>query len=301
MLSFFRKKDGEQPKMEGQESVVSSSELLEEETTTSEEEEIETALSIHPDWDITKEDQYSFQFLNQECAPLKPNQLSLSGISLMRESETTYRVTAFIRNSLDKAIRLEETTLVLLNEKEEILGRKAFNLSDVGEIPARSARPWNFVFTNKDLFTMDLPLHGWKLAFQLAPSSRKHSLDLADSWEKSLAEQDKQQLRNMVENMTPPKKGEVNFLGLQAKFADTGDLHVTMLIRNGSEKNINLEQIPLHVEDATGEVIATGGFKLDKFEVIANTSKPWTFIFPKTMVSKENPDLSRWKAYAPQN
>ncbi|MCM3716145.1 accessory Sec system S-layer assembly protein [Alkalihalobacillus oceani] len=298
MLPFFNKNKNEKPELAGQESPVSSEELLNE-SSSSGDEEIETELSIHPAWNLAKEDFYAFQFLNLECEPLKPNQLSLSGISLLPENERLFRVTAFIRNSLDKAITLEDVTLVLLNEDGTLLGRKAFNLKEVGEIPARSSRPWYFKFSDKDLFTTELPSTGWKLAFQLKPSSRKHSLDLAKSWESSLAKESKQQLEAMVEKIEPPKPGEVNFMGLQAKKDEKGDLHVTMLIRNGTEKNINLEQLPLHVEDASGEVVAKGGFKLDDFTVKANTSKPWTFIFPKEMVTKEELDLSKWKAYSP--
>jgi SLAP domain-containing protein len=92
----------------------------------------------------------------------------------------------------------------------------------------------------------------------------------------------------------------VNFMGLQAKKSEDGNLHVTMLIRNGSDKNIQLQQLPLEVVDATGDVIAKGGFALNDFEVKANTSKPWTFIFPSSLVLKEEIDLSVWKAYPPQ-
>lgn len=302
MLSFFKKKDGGKPVLEGEESVVSSSELLSEEQQGEQSsEEIITALSLHPDWNITKEDQYAFQFLNMECPPLKPNQLSLSGISLIEETENNFRITAFIRSSVNRPIELKETTLVLLNEKGDILGRKLFDLQEVGEIPAQSSRPWNFYFTNKDLFTTELPAQGWKLAFQLQPSSRKHTLDLAKSWKKSLASSEKKKLQELVEGLEPPKKGEVNFMGLQAKIQENGDLHASLLIRNGSDKQVKLEQIPLQIEDASGEVIASGGFKLEDFTVSANTSKPWTFIFPASLVTKKEPDFSSWRAYPPEN
>ncbi|MFB4166236.1 accessory Sec system S-layer assembly protein [Alteribacillus sp. JSM 102045] len=301
MLPFFRKKGNGKPKMEGNETTVSSEELLNETSDTEESgQNVDTDLSIHPEWTISKEDQYAFQFLNMECPPLKPNQISLSGISLQEEKDGKYQVTAFIRNSLNKTIKLHETTLVLLDGNDKVLGRKTMDLSQAGEIPGKSSRPWNFTFTEADLFTNDLPAEGWKLAFQLKPSSRKHSLSLENSWEQSLAEKDKAKLQEMVENLTPPKPGEVNFMGLKAIRKENGDLHVTMLVRNGSNKNITLEQIPLQVEDASGQTVAKGGFTLDHFEVKANTSKPWTFIFPQELVSDEEIDLSTWKAYPVQ-
>ncbi len=182
--------------------------------------------------------------------------------------------------------------------RERVLARKSFDLGAIGELPARSSRPWVFEFGPKDMLKVDLPKSGWKLAFQL---ESKHRLELEPTWEKALDDHAKQQLEALVQKAGAPSKGEVNFMGVQAQKKDDGTLHVTILIRNGSEKNINLEQLPLHVEDATGEVVAKGGFKLDAFTVNANTSKPWTFIFPKEMVFQDNPDLSKWKAYAPQN
>ncbi|WP_455432180.1 SLAP domain-containing protein [Tigheibacillus jepli] len=86
-------------------------------------------------------------------------------------------------------------------------------------------------------------------------------------------------------------------MGIAAKVNDNQDLVVTMLIRNGADKNITLQQIPLGVKDATGEEIARGTFKLEDFTIKANTSKPWSFIFPQSMVKKEQLDLSRWQAY----
>lgn len=301
-MAFFRKNKDNQPKLEGKESVVSSSELLsEEQEVANSDEEIPTALSIHPDWNLPKEDVYAFQFLNNECPPLKPNQLSLSGISLIQDSPKSYQVTAFIRNSLDKPIRFEDVTLALLDENDQLLGRKAFNLSNMGEIPPRSSRPWSFVFTFKDLFKTELPQEGWKLAFVIKPKPPKHRLDLDKTWKKSLSKQEIKELEEYVDSLTPPKEGEVNFLGLQAQFIENGDLYVTILIRNGNDEQINIEEIVLQMEDATNEVIAKGHFALGKLAIKGHTSKPWTFIFPKSMITKENPDLSNWKIYIPNN
>ncbi|OEH92166.1 accessory Sec system S-layer assembly protein [Bacillus solimangrovi] len=296
MLSFFKKKN--KIKKQGNDSTISTETLLNEKDDNTQDEEITTHLSIHPSWQLKEEEKYVYRFLNNECHPLKPNQLSLSGIELTEENDS-YRITAFIRSSLSKEVRLKEATLLLISADNEKLGRKMFNLSEIGEIPAQSSRPWHFTFSKEDLFTNDIPKEGWKLAFDLSPSSRKHSLDLAESWQKSLADADKQKLEQMVNKMTPPKPGEVNFLGIQANQKQNGNLHITMLIRNGSPKTLTLKQLPLVIEDATGEIVAKGGFTLGEFEVKANTSKPWTFIFPSSLLLKEAIDLSKWKAYLP--
>lgn len=279
--------------MSGKDSTISSEELVDEKDVASQE-EIDTELSLHPTWKISQEEQYVLRFLNNDLAPLKPNQISLAGIELTQEKAGIV-VTAFIRTSLSKAISLKETTLLLLDEEGKVIARKAFDLAEVGEIPARSSRPWNFPFEGGLLKVpaADIPKEGWKLAFELKP---KHHLDLEESWEKGLSAADKEKLEQVVEKVGAPNDGEVNFLGLTANINADESLHVTLLIRNGSNKDIKIEQLPLEIVDASDEIVAKGGFKLNNLEVKAYTSKPWTFIFPKDMILKENLDFSKWKA-----
>jgi accessory Sec system S-layer assembly protein len=280
-------------KIQGEESSVSSSDLLNQESPdTNSQEMVKTTLSMHPDSKLTQEDQYYFQFLHNDLPDLKLNQLSLAGIELKKDDEALY-VIAFVRNSLPKAIKLGQTPLLLIGPGGENIASIEFDLSLMGEIPAKSSRPWQFVFPLKDVKSSEIPVTGWKLAFELKPS---HKLDLDESWEKSMASEEVSKLEKLVSTLQAPKPGEVNFMGLKASI-DNDALHVTLLIRNGSKKDINLQQLPLVVEDASGTIIAQGGFTLDEFKVKANTSKPWTFIFPESLLKNKEPDLSKWKAY----
>ncbi|WP_100374087.1 accessory Sec system S-layer assembly protein [Bacillus sp. FJAT-45037] len=293
MIPFFKKKNQQKPEIQGIESYMTA-----DVTTKAVEADITTTLSISPSWQLAKEDMYVYQFLNQECAPLKSNQLSLSGINLER-SEQGYTVTAFIRNSLDRSIKLNKTTLVLLNPENQTLAKKEFPLEKVGEIPARSSRPWIFFFESDLALERSLPEKDWKLAFALKPNRTKHALELSESWEASLSNQEKESLATFIQTLEPLKSGEVNFTGLQAKKQEQGNLVITALVRNGSNKKINLEQLPLVLEDASGEIVAKGTFKLGDFYVNPNTSKPWSFIYPSHMQTKENIDLTKWKIYPP--
>ncbi|RYI28849.1 accessory Sec system S-layer assembly protein [Bacillus infantis] len=296
---FFRRNKNKNFK--SKESVVSSQELTGVAAAPGAETEVETKLAIHPSWSrITDEERYVYQFSNNELAPLKPNQLSLSGIDHMIDPDTgALVVTAFLRNSLSKTFNLKETALIVLNEKGDRVAKKKFDLSELGQLEPGTSMPWQFVFdynsVNQDL--LPLAETDWKIAFEIKP---KHKLDLHESWEEKLPETEKAKLRELVDSKIPaPKEGEVNFMGLQANL-NSDKLSVTLLLRNGSDKNVTFQQIPLIVEDAAGDVVATGGFKLEEFEVKAHTTKPWTFIFPKEMIQKEQPDMSKWKAYAKQ-
>ncbi|SDJ22778.1 accessory Sec system S-layer assembly protein [Salimicrobium halophilum] len=299
MLNFFKKNKQQEQNLSSKNgnSTIDASELFDDTQEDHSERLVETPLSLPPEWKISEEEIYVFRFKNNENEPLKPNQVSLAGYE-MDKSGADVNVGGFIRHSLPKSISFNETTVVLMNEEGQRLARASFDLSKAGELPPESSRPHPFIFQKKDLLVEkeEIPTEGWKLAFELKKKP-KHSLDLHESWEQSMADEDVSQLEEFVSRLKAPKQGEVNFMGVKAKQAENNDLHVTILIRNGSEKNIELQQVPLQIEDNSGEVIAKGGFTLEDFEVKSNTSKPWTFIFPASLLQKEHPDLSSFKAY----
>lgn len=279
------------------ENTIDSTELLKGKKSASSKKEVKTALSLHPDWEVPQEQQYIFNFLANDLAPLQPNQLSLSTIS-MEEKDGDWFVRAFFRSSLDHAIELGEIELYILDKDGELLASKRFDFSALGVIPAESARPWVFTFekgTQKQALDGVLE-EGWRIAFNLV-FLRGHQLDLDPSWEKQLTAAQKEHLENIVKGLPELKDAEINFTGLQIQQTDEGALNATVLIRNGHHKAVNLEQLPLEIYDANSNRVAHGSFKMDPpITVEPNTTKPWTFIFPASLVEKEELDLSRWSA-----
>ncbi|QOR66294.1 accessory Sec system S-layer assembly protein [Cytobacillus suaedae] len=271
------------------------------EETTQGETQLKTTLTYHPDWELSASEKYVYQFKHEKLPLLQPNQISVSGINLI-EYDEGFVVTAFLRNTLPKGIVFEAIDLLVVDDEGNALARKTFEMDLLGEIPSMGCRPWRFLFQNENkLVDGPLPKDGeWKLVFELKQSAKKQTLDLDEGWKKALPEDKVAQLQAMVEKLPPLKPGEVNFMGLEASVNENEDLVVTILLRNGSDRNINLEQVPLVVEDATNTAVAKGLFTLENFEVKANTTKPWTFVFPKSLQLVETIDLSKWKAYIPQ-
>lgn len=296
LFSFFKN-----AKKTGTDTTVSSSELLE---GASEEHhnqnEVNTSLSIAPGWKVSKEQEYVLKFLSNDLPPLKADQLSLSGIEIdVDKGKGDWNVQAFFRTSLDRPIKLGKAELMLLDERHEVLASQEFDLSELGTLPAFSNRPWIFKFDQKNLNATEVPNDQWSLAFNVQ-SLVPHSLDLEPAWDEALPKEQKASLKELVKNLPALKPREVNITGFQSRFTDDGSLAVSIFIRNGHTKHIQLEKLPLEVLDARGEQVAKGAFKLNNLEVKANTSKPWTFIFPKEMLKTETPDFSRWTARVPQ-
>ncbi|WP_046174453.1 accessory Sec system S-layer assembly protein [Domibacillus indicus] len=293
MFSFFKRKskNDDTLKNDGLETAVSAGEVTGEEREAGQE-EVTTALSLHPSQTVSQEQMYVLRFLSNELPPLKRNQLSLSGIE-WNEQPNGIAVSAFVRNTVERDISLGEVPLLLVNEKKELKARDTFQLKELGSLPPDSSRPWTFLFPSESLNNqVELGKENWSIAFDL--TSRKHKLELDEKWEKALPEQQKENLKKIVENLGDPAKNELNFTGLSATTLEDGNLTISLLIRNGYDRNVNIEKLPLQLFDAAGELVAQGQFNVGNFEVKANTTKPWTFVFPASLIQKENPDFSKW-------
>ncbi|MBM6649195.1 accessory Sec system S-layer assembly protein [Bacillus sp. RIT 809] len=292
MLSFLKR-----AKKKGKDTVVSSSQLLGGETAPLKSKNVKPTLYFHPSWgEVAQEQKYIYQFLHKSLPSLQENQISLAGIEAERR-DNTYYITTFIRNSVSQPISFETITLLLLNKEDEICARKTFNLSNLEDIPSNVNMPWTFTFEESTMTEAKLSAEGWQLAFEF---EKEHTLDLDPAWAAQLADSAKEKLQELVAGLTPPKENELNFLGLQARLAENNGLHTTILLRNGHNRNITLEQLPLHISDATGNVIAKSSFNLKNFEIKANSTKPWTFTFPTTVVAQQDIDLSTWTAFIPK-
>lgn len=264
---------------------------------------IVTSLSLHESWEakLSQQEKYALSFMAQELPPLAPGNLSLAGTQLIPHEEGI-EVTAFIRNSLDRPVRLDTMTLVVLFGDQELFTRQSFDLSQVGEIPAQSARPWSFVFTREHFLQLNVLLSNWKIAFELAQKKMvlPQQLELEESWIKSLNDQQKDALIGLAKKLPALKEGEVNIQSVQIRKQEDGSMHAILLIRNGSQQSLSFEKLPLALYDASGDEVAKGLFELNGLTVNANTSKPWLFVFPPESVTKPEADLSRWKVSVPQ-
>ncbi|MFD0050283.1 accessory Sec system S-layer assembly protein [Actinomycetes bacterium NPDC127524] len=259
----------------------------------------DTSLYFHPDWELSASEQYVYRFRHQQLEALKPNQLSITGLN-MAELDGDIMVVAFLRNTLPKTVNFEEVDLLLIDKDGKAFAKKQFEMDDIGEMPPMSCMPWRFLFLKEDRVSEEIPEDGWKIAFQLK-QPQKEALELDSTWENQISAEQRKYLEEMVTNLPKLNTGEINLMGIEATMKDDGTLACVVLIRNGNDKNIKLETIPLVVEDADGDIVCQGGFTLENFEVKANTSKPWTFIFPAALITKPQPNFERWKVYPPQS
>lgn len=253
---------------------------------------VTTQLSLPPSIRVSKYQMNIYKILHEKLPKMKKNRFNIYGAEIKIVNKKKIIVTAFIRNTVPKDLRLNPAVVILLDEQMEPFAKVKVGFSKLGALPPNTARPWTIEFP-EDSFLQEYTnkLNKWSLAFE---KNITHQVDYSDMDESKISEKVKNQLTEIIEK-APLDKGEISFMGLTAKFDDANNIVTTILIRNGTDQNIEVKQLPLKLFDATGVLSAKGTFKLENLNVMSNTSKPISLLFPNSSILKPDMDLTKWR------
>lgn len=236
-----------------------------------------------------KKDHY--KKLHNDLPAMKENQINLTAVEIDFPDPDTIIVTSFIRSTVNKTVRLENTNILLIDKNAKVLSDKKEDFSELGPLTPNSSQLYTFIFPNKNIQTLNPDeAKNWSLAFE---SNLKHRVDYSDLDESKIPQSTKDRLQEIIEKM-PLDENELSFVGFSAKSDDKNNLQVSLLIRNGTEDDLDIKQLPLRFYDGSKELTAQGTFKIEDFTVLANTSKPLSLVFPAKSIIKDELDLSSW-------
>lgn len=139
---------------------------MDEEAIATAAEGVKTNLVFHPSQNYSTAQTYVIKFHHEQLPSLKPNQISISGIKLIRIKDITV-IEAFIRNTLKQPMHYSKFNLIILDEAGKPLAKKSFDMTELGTIAPRSSIPWKFEFNKESLLVEEIPNEGWSIVFEL--------------------------------------------------------------------------------------------------------------------------------------
>lgn len=256
-----------------------------------------TEIDFSTDWEIPAQEKYIFQFFHQKLEDLEANQLHVHGVKLYTVEDGIV-VTAIIRHSLPKKLRLEQVVLVVKDKEGKELAKKQFDMELFGELEPCTARPWNFLFEMNDLsvpyeeITNEMD---FEMAFEYYEKVVKDfSLYLDENWSNGLTEDQKGYVHNLVSSLEPIKVNEISIVGFHFHESEAA-VQVYIIIRNAFSDTLTIENLPIQLFDAAGDIVCKLGFPIGEFEIASKQARPLSLSFPKEVFMKENPDFSSWK------
>jgi len=224
-----------------------------------------------------------------ESSSVNDGQVSIhfTGVS---PSDGALLVGFFVSNGLSQKVKFDNVPLVLMDSDGRVLARQSFDGETIGEIVAGSEKACVVRFLPNNVYVQDVPAE-CQVCFDV-PSSQSVKMQY-QALPENTTEDQRQELERVLGELPPMKPGEVNFSPLHAQISAESDLLTTVIIRNYTDKTINLEQIPLVVFDAQREELARGAFDIKDLTIEPYKAILWTFNFGSISQDKDI-DLSSW-------
>ncbi|GAE27452.1 hypothetical protein JCM9140_3599 [Halalkalibacter wakoensis JCM 9140] len=241
-------------------------------------ETVETPLSIATDQTFSKEDQYALSFALLESPPLKKGELAISGVSAFLTNSGSLEVTALIRNGLDESVRFAKVQMAFFT-KAQLIATGAFDLTALGHIPARQARPWTFVFERDQLTERPESIIDWTLAFDLTQKREYHFLSIKGDWNATYTAEEQAEIVKQALAKPAPPEGRVAIQVISTTRLKTKLTKTTLLIQNNHSQTLRLKNVPFELRGKHQTVLEQISYDL-ALEIPPHTSKLVTVLLP---------------------
>jgi SLAP domain-containing protein len=228
----------------------------------------------------------------EEFAPIKENDINISTTYIYDDGEEL-EAKIYFRNGFTNKINFEYVPLIIINSKGEVLANKTFDLREMGDIPPFSARPWKVYFDKSEIDMNKFSPEDCKVIFDSKIKAVNYANIELEPFDEPVRE-----LRPVFEaflNTLPSiEKGKLSFSTFKIELSDEGQIIVTLLVRNASDKTIKLEEIPVILKDENNNIAASGRFVLNNFQVSAMKAKPFALAFDTELNLNESTPFDKW-------
>lgn len=258
---------------------------------------IDVKLSLKPDMEVVMSEvqkEYLKDEMSDTIPQIKRGEVNVSGVYAYKDGDEL-EVKFYIVNGLDQELNLEKVPFKIVTSSGEEIAYQVFNLKDMGNIPPCSARPWKIYFNKGNVFVDEIKHDDWKLVFDENIRAVTYVDVEVENFPEDMTEKDKNAFNEFLKNIPKIEKGQFTinvFTMLQYK---NGDILLTLVFRNGADKEVELQKLPLTLKDENEDTVFSAEYALDDFKVSPQKAKILSVIVKKDIIIKEEVDLSKAK------
>lgn len=258
---------------------------------------IDVRLSLIPEMEVVMSEvqkEYLEEEMSESIPQIERGQVNVSGVYAYKDGDK-WEVKFYIVNGLDQEINLEKVPFKIINSSGEEIAYQVFDLKEMGNIPACSARPGKVYFNQGNVFTDEIKHDDWKLVFDENIKPITYEEFEIENFSEEMTEKDKNAFNEFLSNIPKIKKGQFSadvFTMLQYK---NGDILITLVFRNGTDKEACIEKLPLILKDENEDTIFSAVYTLEDFKVSSQKAKILSVVVKKDILLKQEIDLKRTK------
>ena len=239
------------------------------------------------------------EFLKEEIAQLpklEDGQVSINGIYTFDMGDKI-EVSVYLRNGLSNQINFDKVPLVIVNNNGDMLAKQIMDMKDFGILPPFSARPYKVYFDKENVLVDTISNDDFKIEFEKSITA----LNTVEVELENIPDNMEYELKNsfikFLGNLPLIKAGEVNIEVFKILRGMDNSISIVFMIRNGYEKTIKLEKLPIIIKDEQGKIIAKGIFDIENVSVNSHKARIYDFTITKEYILNKDFDISSCKVY----
>ena len=239
------------------------------------------------------------ELLREEVAALpdlEDGQVSINGIYTFDMGDKI-EVSVYLRNGLSKQINFDKVPLTITNKKGDILAKQMMEMKDFGLLPPFSARPYKIYFDKINVFVDTIPMDDWSIQFEKSISAISTVNVEMEEMPENMDGDTKNKITKFLNNLPLIKAGDINIEVFETEKCIDNSISIVVLIRNACDKIINLEKLPITVEDLQGEIVAKGIFDTKNVNVNPHKARIYEFIITEDYIVNKDYDINNCKVF----
>jgi len=180
-----------------------------------------------------------------EIEPLKENQVNLA-TTYFSNKGNELEVGFFIRNTLKNEISLEEVVLAIQSSKGDIISNLTCNLKELGSMPSYTGTPCSLKFIINEGSIYD-PNEEYRVIFNKNINCFQSVKADIENISIDMSFDEEEEIRKFEKGLDTLRKDEINIAIFKLVKDDNGSINITLLVRNGYNKEIKLERLPITI------------------------------------------------------
>jgi SLAP domain-containing protein len=235
------------------------------------------------------------EIMNEELEqfePIKENDINISTVYIYDDGEEL-EAKVYFRNGFTSNVNFEDLPLVMVTSKGDILAKKNFDLREMGDIPPFGARPWKVYFHKSEVYMDKFLSNECKIIFD----SKIKAVNYANI-ELEMLDESMYELRTAFEkflnDLPRIEKGNLSISTFNIGLSNEGAIVVTLLIRNSSEKTVEIKELPIMLRDENNNMAASGQVNLNGFQISSMKARICTLVFDTGLNLNETTPIDKW-------
>lgn len=206
-----------------------------------------------------------------ELNSINENDINISTVYVFDNGEEI-EAKLYFRNGFNREVNFEFVPLILLNSTNEEIARKTFDLREMGNVPSGGARPWKICFDKKLIKMEKFQAQQCRVVFD----STLKAVSYADIEYEEIPESFRgfsSIFEKFLYELPRIEKEQLSISIFDIIHNADGKIIITLVIRNSTHKNVQLQEVPITIKDENDNIIVSSKFSLNDFIIKSMKAK----------------------------